>query len=420
MSVELEQKDPNESVTFSDLKEAHENLEEEWSSALSTIQEKVNKYEDQEGHIPSDVKEQLDRVNDRLDELEQIKKRSLEGYQEGKERQEKTEAAKAYGEFVRKGGPGNPMSAGVDHETMQKLQSAEGKGLATDSNVDGGYLVPENTRDEIIAKRRAVSPVREFATVLTISEGNQLKIPREDDTDFEAGWTGERESRPETDHSGFEMLNIPTHEMYAKPLATQQMLDDPSFDIEAWLEQKVADKFSRKEGTAFVVGNGANKPEGILDDVAASRQVPSGASQGITYGDSTSGLLGLVYDIEIDEYVQNATLMMNRRTVAGIRGITDNNDMPIWSPGLGETDPPNILGFQYFTATDMPTLGTDGNNAIVFGDLSMAYYIVDRADIRFLRDPFSSKPHVEFYYTTRVGGQVVLPEALRFLKVGTS
>jgi hypothetical protein len=50
---------------------------------------------------------------------------------------------------------------------------------------------------------------------------------------------------------------------------------------------------------------------------------------------------------------------------------------------------------------------------IIFGDINAAYTIVDRFDIRILRDPFSSKPHIEFYVTRRVGGQVVLAEAIR-------
>ena len=402
--MDLDTKDPGQEVTFKDLQEAHENLQEEFKREFGEWKSKVDKYVGEDGDIPADIEKQLDRLNDRLDELETIKRRTLESYESQKEGNERTEQQKAYGEYLKKGDRNSTT------ETMEQMQ--EVKTLSTDSNTDGGYLVPENTRNQIIEHRRAVSPVRQYATVLTISSGNQLKIPRENDTDFEAGWTGERDNRSETTHSGFEMLNIPTHEMYAKPLATQQMLDDAAFDIESWLERKVGDKFSRKEGTAFVTGNGANKPQGLLDDVDASRQVNSGASSALTYG----GLLDLVYDIEVDEYVQNATLMMNRKTVGDIRGLTDDNNLPIWSPGLSESDPPSILGFEYFTATDMPTVSSNAN-AIVFGDLSMAYFIVDRQDIRFLRDPYSSKPHVEFYYTTRVGGQVVLPEALRYQKI---
>lgn len=396
----IDEKAADENVTFSDLKEAHENLVEEWQREYGEWQEKVDKYIDENGHIPPDLEKQFDRLNERLDELETIKNRKLRQYEE--QNDEPSEEAKAYREFLRKGEDDAP-------EADRKLREYRQKALATDTDPGGGYLVPENQRNEIIQKRRARSPVREFCTVLTISRGNQLKVPREDDSDFDAGWTGERESRPETDTAGWEMLNIPTHEIYAKPMATSQMLDDPNFPLEDWIEDYVTDKFSRMEGTAFVNGDGNNKPQGILDAATDALRVPTGTSGELTY----DGLVDLVYDQEIDAYVRNAVMMLNRATLGNIRKIKDANNNPIWTPGLSENDPPAILGYPYFTATDMPTVGAN-NDCIVFGDLNIAYYIVDRQDIRFLRDPYSSKPHVEFYYTTRVGGQVVQEEALRF------
>lgn len=397
--MDIQNKAADENVTFADLKESHENLAKEFKSQFSEWQGKVQPYIQKAGDIPSDFKEQLDRLNDRLDELETIKRRALDLYDAKDERDEPDDYHKAYREFVTKG----------DRASVETFKLLEEKGLATDSDVEGGYMVPTNVRNQIIEKRRAVSPVRNYAQTFTISIGDTLEIPREDDTDFDAGWTGERSSRTETDTAGLEMLKIPTHEIYAKPKATQKMLDDAAFDVEAYLERKVADKFARKEASAFVNGDGQNKPEGILSTSETVTEVNSGASASLTY----QGLLDLVYDIEIDEYLRRATMMMNRSTVGKIRGLTDDQNMPIWSPGISESDPPNILGYEYFTATDMPTVAANAK-AIVFGDLSIAYVIVDRMGIRFLRDPYSDKPRVEFYYTTRVGGQLVNPDALRF------
>ena len=60
------------------------------------------------------------------------------------------------------------------------------------------------------------------------------------------------------------LLTIPVHEQFAQPKATQKMLDDAGFDIESWIQRKVADKLSRTENTAFVSGNGVKKPKGFL------------------------------------------------------------------------------------------------------------------------------------------------------------
>jgi HK97 family phage major capsid protein len=79
-----------------------------------------------------------------------------------------------------------------------------------------------------------------------------------------SGWVGETESRTETNTPQIGKWRIPVHELYAKPKATQKLLDDASINMEAWLAGKVAEKFARDESTAFVSGNGINKPRGFL------------------------------------------------------------------------------------------------------------------------------------------------------------
>jgi HK97 family phage major capsid protein len=56
---------------------------------------------------------------------------------------------------------------------------------------------------------------------------------------------------------------------------------------------------------------------------------------------------------------------------------------------------------------------------ILFGDLRRAYMVLDRVVIEVLTDPYSGKATgmVEFSARKRVGGQVVLAEAVRVLKI---
>jgi HK97 family phage major capsid protein len=52
----------------------------------------------------------------------------------------------------------------------------------------------------------------------------------------------------------------------------------------------------------------------------------------------------------------------------------------------------------------------------MFGDFKRGYQIVDRHDIRILRDPFTHKPFIKFYATKTVGGDIMNENAIRFLK----
>ncbi len=70
-------------------------------------------------------------------------------------------------------------------------------------------------------------------------------------------------------------------------------------------------------------------------------------------------------------------------------------------------------------AEDMPDI-TSGATAIAFGDFAAGYTVAERPDLRVLRDPFSAKPHVLFYATKRVGGDVSDFAAIKVLKFSVS
>ena len=87
----------------------------------------------------------------------------------------------------------------------------------------------------------------------------------------------------------------------------------------------------------------------------------------------------------------------------------------IWQPGLQRGTPDMLLGYPITIAQDMPALATD-SLSMAFGDFRQGYQIVDRIGIRTLRDPFTDKPYIVFYSTTRVGGAVLNFETIKFIK----
>jgi len=67
----------------------------------------------------------------------------------------------------------------------------------------------------------------------------------------------------------------------------------------------------------------------------------------------------------------------------------------------------------------MDDIGAD-KYPLFFGNFKEGYLIVDRMGIRMLRDPYSSKPYVEFYTTKRVGGGIRNYEAIKALRIATT
>jgi HK97 family phage major capsid protein len=293
---------------------------------------------------------------------------------------------------------------------VQFLTSDEQKAMMVGSDPDGGYLVPTATSSRIITKVYETSPLDELAYHESIST-DAIEIPIDTD-EAGAGWVGETEARPETSTPQVGVQRIPVHEIYAKPKATQQLLEDAGVDIEAWLERKVSEKFARMRALAFILGNGIKKPRGILTYPAGANgvrgtiaQIASGSATGLT----PDGLINLSFSLK-DRYLANANWLMKRGSVAAVMLFKDTQNQYIWRPGLEAGKPSILLGYNVRRADDMPSVGA-GSLPVAFGDFRAGYTVVDRLGIRTLRDPYSSKPFVEFYTRQRVGGDVVDFEA---------
>lgn len=315
---------------------------------------------------------------------------------------EVSEYRSAFRNYLRKG-----MDAG-----LEQLQL---KALSVGTDTEGGYLVPNQMADIITQVVFESSPLRQLATVETISSDALDLI--EDTGEMTAEWVSETGARNETANPLFGRNQIDTHEMHAQPKATQKLIDDASIDIEGWIARKVAEKFGRLEATAFVSGDGTGKPKGILSYTAGTawgqvEQVNSGTSAVVT----ADSLIRLYYALK-DEYAKQASFLMHRTTAQAVRLLKEaTTNQYLWQPGLAAGTPDTLMGVPVVLAADMPVPAASSLSVAV-GDFKRGYLIVDRVGIRTLRDPYTAKPFVKFYTTKRVGGAVVNSEAIKLLKL---
>lgn len=303
------------------------------------------------------------------------------------------------------------------------LRRIEQKSLAVSS--DGGYTVPEETEREIGRRLAAVSPIRAISGVRQVS-ANVYKKPFTT-AGAVTGWVGETAARTQTTAPTLAELSFPAMELYAMPAATATLLDDSAVDIDAWLAEEVEIAFATQEGTAFVSGDGSNKPTGFLsyDKVAQASwawgdigYIATGVSAGFAEDDPADTLIDLVYTLKAG-YRQNGTFVMNRKTQGTIRKLKDADGNYVWQPATLAGGTATLMNFPIAEAEDMPDIGAN-SYSVAFGDFRRGYLVVDRVGIRVLRDPYSAKPYVLFYTTKRVGGGVQDFDAIKLLKFGTT
>ena len=318
---------------------------------------------------------------------------------------------KAFNAYLRSG----------DDDGLRGLE-LEGKAMSTAVNGDGGYLVDPVTSASVNSVLSTTASIRAIANVVNVEATSYDVLI--DTSEMGAGWASETGASTETGTPIVDRIAIPLHELSALPKASQRLLDDAAFDIEGWLAGRIADKFARAEAAAFINGDGNDKPTGFLTHPAVDNDVwswgnigyvPTGADGAFAGADA---LIDLVYALGA-EYRANGTFVMNSKTAGLVRKMKDADGRFLWSDGLAAAEPARLLGYRVLIAEDMPDVAS-GADAIAFGDFGTGYTVAERPDLRVLRDPFSAKPHVLFYATKRVGGDVSDFAAIKLLRFAVS
>lgn len=311
-------------------------------------------------------------------------------------------------------------AGGLQASITQNVKAAGSVG--TDDK--GGFLAPIEWDRTITDARVDITPMRMFASQQNVTGQGFIKLFNLRGT--ASGWVGEEAARPGTETPTLKAYAYSFGELYAMPSATQQILDDAEIDFAKWLAGEVETEFAVKEGEAFLSGDGVNKPRGILTydaategGLAASAQHPLGPISEVKSGNAaeltTDGLLSLQYDLPSNRS-QGAEFFMNRKTMGTIRKFKDTNGNYIWQPSYAAGQPSTLLGSPCRELDGMPDIAANAV-PVIYGNMPMLYRIFDRVGIRVLRDPFTSKPHVLFYTTKRVGGGLWNPEWGRYHRV---
>jgi HK97 family phage major capsid protein len=324
--------------------------------------------------------------------------------------------------------PPAPAGPGEPNEKTKAVLSylrtgdkAHLKVLHTESDPSTGYLVvPPEMEATMLKNVVENSPLRLVARVRTTS-ARSVKVPKRTGV-FSATWTAEGGTKTEATGLTYGMEEVPNHELSALVDVSNQDLEDSAVNLEGELRSEFAEQFGVSEGNAFIVGNAVGKPEGIVTNTSVTVQ-----NSGTNADFDGDDLVDLLFALKTP-YINNATWLFERLTLRKIRKIKANSEY-IWAPAVAGSGanqiltgvPATILERPYLLCTDVAATGTTNNKSVIVGDFKKAYLIVDRIGMEILRDPFTqgASGNVRFIARKRVGGQVVLAEAIKIMKEAT-
>jgi HK97 family phage major capsid protein len=343
-----------------------------------------------------------------------------------------TEYAEALNSYIRFG---KEIPKNLISEVCKKIASnqcknasrevieAQAKALETNVMPNGGYFITPERIGIINGRIFETSPLRQVANVRTTTS-NEIEAVIDDNEASSGGWVGEQTTPTNTNTPQIGLLKIPVHEQYANPTITQTMLEDAGFDIEGWLAQKIADKLSREENTAFISGNGVMKPRGIISYPAWTtngsyerykvEQWETAGSTTVVYEDLIK-LQGLV-----KEPYQAGSVWLMKRDVWANKILT-LKDSSFYHFVVDKNDPLSAFGKKIILCDDLTGLTAGalvaGTFPIIYGNFGVGYTIVDKLGITLFKDFSAKKPYIEYYTRKRVGGAVTNFESFKLLKI---
>lgn len=310
--------------------------------------------------------------------------------------------------------PENAAAPAVDAELAKRafrnyivhgrsgMTAEEVRALSVSTDTSGGYIVPDAFASTIEQARKNYGGMRRSrATVITTANGQDMYFPTGDDTSNTGEWLGENTAAAENEDPTFGQVVLRAYWASSKLVRVPlSLLMDSAFDLDAWLRQILTERIGRRTNNSFTVGDGINKPTGIV----------TMATVGKTAASATAVTVDELYDVKhsVDpDYRLQAQWMFNDSTLLAVKKLKDGDGRYLWQAGVAVGAPDRFDGDPLIINQDMPSMAT-GNKAVLYGDFSK-YFIrdVQGVVVKRLEERFAESLQVGFLAFARHDGALI-------------
>jgi HK97 family phage major capsid protein len=267
--------------------------------------------------------------------------------------------------------------------------------LAEASGVAGGYTVPPEYRQELLELMAEETFIRPRAFVMPMGSAT-LQLPYLDVTTVQSAgvspmfggvqmyWTAEAQTRTETEPQ-FKQMELKAWELSGYSVSSNVLLQDSLAGLEKFLLTLFARAIAWFEEFAFLQGNGAGKPQGLLSATASLALNRANAAQ-VQFAD-VAGMWAKL----LPQSWGKAIWAFSPSVVPQLLQLKDGANRAIFiSIDQGAVKKPtwSLLGRPAFPTEKLPPLGTKGDLILVDPSL---YVIGDRMSIE-----IAASEHVNF------------------------
>tara|TARA_Y100000310_G_scaffold50965_1_gene47036 strand:- start:9583 stop:10992 length:1410 start_codon:yes stop_codon:yes gene_type:complete len=299
----------------------------------------------------------------------------------------------------------------VDLNMVKVLGEAQGD--------QGGFLVPEEFRVELLRMSLETAVVRTRARVLPMS-GLTARIPAIRDTTHATNvyggvqgyWTPESGSFTQTDPT-FAQVVLTAKKLMGGTRLSNELLRDSAITLEPLINDLFGDALAYFEDDAFIAGIGGGQPLGILNAdalVSVAKETGQAATTLLVENIIKAYARMLPSSINRAVWVMNPDVQAQLYTMSLSVGT---GGAPMFFPAGGISGSPSatLLGRPIVLTEKAETLGTAGD--VYFVDFS--YYLIgDRMALEMASSPYGRflTDETDFRFIQRVDGRPWIDSAL--------
>jgi HK97 family phage major capsid protein len=238
----------------------------------------------------------------------------------------------------------------------------EARAAQTVTTSAGGYTIENAAMQPLEVALLAYGGMRRVADVIRTETGGTLPFPTANDTSNVGRLLSINTQVTDTALT-FGQKTLGAYK-YSSDLilCPIELLQDTAINLPQYIGEALGERLGRITNTHYTTGDGSSKPRGLFADTSAGKTAAS--TSAITWPE--------LVDLEhsIDPAYRNAPgvgWMMHDTTFAQLKKLVDDNNRPLWLPGVANGAPDTFLGYGVYINQDVATVAA-GAKAIAFGD----------------------------------------------------
>jgi HK97 family phage major capsid protein len=321
----------------------------------------------------------------------------------------------------------------ADASPEMSAKLAQLKNFSSDIPSDGGYLIPETLRSELLRVALEMAVVRPLARVIPM-ETLRVPFPAIDSTTnvnsvyggIAGYWTEEGGTLTESS-ARFGRIVLEARKLTAFAKVPSELMSDSLISFSALIDQLFPEALSFFEDTAFLTGDGVGKPLGVLNGNAAIA-VTRTTSNLVQFQDVIAmyarmlpqSLKRAVWLVSPSVMPQLLSLKLVQQNVAGTENVGVASP-PLWLPGGQAHGAPQmtLMGMPVVVSEKVPALGSAGDISLIdFG----FYLIGDRQAMQARQsdERYFETDEIAFRIIERVDGRPWIQSAITPANGGSS